>query len=100
MDDGAAVELGVDGHAFLIDVLRDDRHAAAQQQFAHVGRAWFFHRAWGRRVGEELDQEVERVLRADRHQDFVGACLDAAAGEDFGADLFDQHAVIGLAAVG
>ncbi len=80
--------------ALFID--RDQRHVARFQpeDVAHVGIARLFHRHAGVGTDQQAGQQVKRILRAQRDEDFVVAGHDAAARQDAAADLLDQQRIV------
>ena len=45
---------------------------------------------------QQCSQQVQRVLRAQGQQDFVGAGPDAPLGQHAGAQLFDEHLIVAV----
>ncbi len=66
----------------------------AGEDVAGVRVAGVFHADHGVLVDQQVGQQVERMLRAHRDDDFLGVGPDAAAGQHLGADLLDQCGVV------
>ena len=91
----AFVEARVDYETMLVDRLVHDPCSRAHQQLAHRRTAGVLERHGRGAIDEQLHQQVERVLPADRYQDLVRAGADASPRQHLRPDFLDQHRVVG-----
>ncbi|MOA28421.1 hypothetical protein D3C78_1493620 [compost metagenome] len=66
----------------------------AGEDVAGVRVAGVFHAHHRVFVDQQVGQQVQRMLRADGDDDFLGVGPYATARQHLGADLFDQRGVI------
>ena len=85
--------------ALVIDRQEGGRALRAAQGLGKVGIAGLF--GHGQTIGarQKFDREEQGVLRAQRYQNLVPACGDAAPGEGVGTDIVDQQGIVGAIAV-
>ena len=80
--------------AFLID--RNRTHIVGHQgeDIAHVRIARVFNRHRRMRFDQQTGQQIQRVLRTQRHQYFIAIGKNAAPCQDALADLFHQSRIV------
>ncbi|CDX16703.1 hypothetical protein MPL3356_220181 [Mesorhizobium plurifarium] len=86
--------------ARLIDRNRLDIGAGQPEDRAGVGIAGVLHRHFRTLGHQQRSEHVERVLRAQRHDDLVRIGEDAAARQEPGLDLLDQQRIVAIHHVG
>ncbi len=86
--------------ALLVDRRRHGFGAGEPEDRARVGIAGILHRDLGTLGHQEVGEHVERVLRAERHDDLVRIGEDAAPGQEPRLDLLDQQRVVAVDHVG
>ena len=90
----AGVELGAQHHALLVDADADHAPGMQRRDVARIGVAGILDAEDGVAIEQQVGDQIERVLRADRHQDLVGRHAHAAARQQARADLLDQQRIV------
>ena len=90
VNDLRLVQPAADDHAILIDRLGYDPCLPELQQLPHPGVAGLFHHHADLLVGQQLRQQKQGILLAQRDQDLVGPGIDAAPGQHLGPNFLYQ----------
>ncbi|KAG1438437.1 hypothetical protein G6F57_019855 [Rhizopus arrhizus] len=90
----AAQEVRARAQAAFVHRQRPQVARVAGEDVAGVGVAGVFHADHGGVGAPQIGEQVERMLRAHRDDDFLGVGPDAPAGQPLGAALFDQRRII------
>ena len=83
-----------DPRTFLVDRQRHALRAGHLEDEARIRVARHLAAHALARPRQKLREQVEPLLRAERDQDLLGPRIDAALGQDAGADLLDQHRIV------
>ena len=86
-------------HALRVNRLRQQARPGHRKDGAHIGVAGLLHRNPPPLSAEQLADQIQRLLGADRHQNLVRSSPYAAPWQHPGAQLFDQIAIILVATI-
>ena len=78
----------------LVDRKADDTIGHRAKNIARIGVSGIFHADRCILAQKQLGEQIERLLRADRYNDFIRAGPDAAPGQNVKAQLVDQFRII------
>ena len=96
VDPVATCKPAIDTQPVFIDALRSDPGIAILEQPPQPKVSGFLDPDRRGPIRQQLTDNVEAVLRAERDEYFVRTRLDTTTGEKFGTNLMHQHRIVSI----